>query len=155
MNLRELCTRSLALAVMCLLATGAAAACLDPHDLPKAYKPTLDQEIKASSAVVVGKVVHTKTLREDKADPDGWTAFIYTIQVVEALKGKVAHRFDLRAENDSGGYRMNDGETHLLFLSSQKDSLRVDPCGNSSELPKGSETLNRLRASPEIRNHVG
>ena len=54
--------------------------------------------------------------------------------------------FRLRVENDSGGYRMERGESHLLFLATKGNDLAVDACGNSTQLPKGSAVVDRVRA---------
>jgi hypothetical protein len=138
-------------------AANALAVCLDPRDPTgtKYYYPSLEEETRASAAIVVARLVHTEPVSEDKSDPEGWTAFIYILQVAEVLKGKVPRNFILRVENDSGGYRMQDGEIHLLFLSKGDAGLSVDPCGNSAEMPKGEETVKRVRAIIITQQHVG
>ena len=127
-----------------MLTISAFAVCLDPNDPSKYYYPTLDEEITTSDAIVIGTVTKVKPLREDPSDPEGWTAFIYTFNVTELLRGKVPTELKLRAENDSGGYRMNLDEEHLLFLHKHKEYYYVDSCGKSTELPKGNKLLDQL-----------
>lgn len=137
-----------ALIVLAGCSAHATAACLDPRDPTgtRYYYPSLEDETKSSAAIVVAQVVHAEPLNEDRSDPEGWTAFIYTLQIAQVLKGKIQSTFTLRVENDSGGYRMREGETHLLFLSRSAAGLGVDPCGNSAEMPRGEGTYNRVRA---------
>lgn len=134
----------------------AAAACLDRSDpaLTRYYHPGLEEEAKRSVAIVVGQVVQTTTLQEDASDPEGWTAFIYTIEVTQVLKGKLPARFSLRVPNDSGGYRMQDGESYLLFLTEGPKSLSVDPCGNSREMSNAQDAIDRVRAILAAQAHA-
>jgi hypothetical protein len=126
----------------------AAAACLDRSDpmLTRYFHPGLEEETERSVAIVVGQVVQTRTLQEDTSDPEGWTAFIYTIEITQVLKGKLPARFCLKIRNDSGGYRMQDGESHLLFLTEGQNGLSVDPCGNSREMSNAQDAIDRVRA---------
>jgi hypothetical protein len=139
---------AVSLLVLAGFSASALAVCLDPRD-PKGaryYHPSLEQETKDSAAIVVARVVHAQPLADDKADPEGWTAFNYTLQVTEVLKGAVPSNITLRVANDSGGYRMQDDEVHLLFLFKGSEGLKVDACGNSVEMPKGRETMRRVQA---------
>lgn len=140
--------RLLSLVLVCLGASLLQAACFDPKDptLTRYYRPSLEDETKAASAIVIGTVSSVQPLNEDPSDPGGWTAFIYTVRVAKHLKGQTPDSFHLRVENDSGGYRMERGESHLLFLAKEGSDTSVDACGNSTQLPKGSEVVDRVRA---------
>jgi hypothetical protein len=129
-------SRSLAFVVVTVVASNALALCLDPRDLDRHYRPSLEQEITTADAIVVGTVVRVQRLNEDKTDPDGWTSFIYTVRVKKILRGNTPTDIALRASNDSGGYRMSAGETHLLFLSRRGTYFTVDSCGNSRDVHK-------------------
>lgn len=133
---------------MALCATHVGAACLDPRDptLKADYHPSLEDEVKTSSAIVVATVLDVQALSEDPSDPNGWTSFIYKVRIEEALLGNVPSEILLGAPNDSGGYRMSRGEKHLLFLKRSGDPFSADVCGNSTVLPKGSEVLEQLTA---------
>jgi hypothetical protein len=104
----------------------------------------LEEEIAAAQAIVVGEVIAAEPLAEDASDPAGWTAFRYTVRVRRQLGGVVPASITIKAENDSGGYRMNAGETHLLFLKKNDASYSVDPCGNSTALPQGAAVVERV-----------
>ena len=133
--------------IACALWTAYAAA------LSKYYHPSLEEETASSDAIAVGTVVGVQPLSEDPADPEGWTAFIYRFRVTETLRGTISNEITLRAENDSGGYRMQNGETHLLFLRREKEAYTVDPCGNSVELPRGRTTLKKLKTLLSREKH--
>lgn len=128
--------------------------CLDPKDptLTHYYYPSVEDETKSALAIVIGTVSSVQPLNEDPSDASGWTAFIYTVRVSQRLKGQAPDSFRLRVENDSGGYRMELGDTHLLFLAKEGDSVSVDSCGNSTQLPKGTSVVERVRAllAPKI-----
>lgn len=133
---------------LALSARDVGAVCLDPKD-PTGntyYYPSLEDEVKTSNAIVVATVMSVETLSEDPSDPDGWTSFIYKVRIKEVLSGNVPREIVLRAQNDSGGYRMEAGEEHLPFLTLSGDHFKANACGNSTTLPKGSQTLERLRA---------
>src|SRR5678815_4315060 len=123
------------------------AVCLDPKDptLKTYYHPSLEEEVKISAAIVVVTVEDVRTLSEDPSDPDGWTSFIYKVRVKEKILGHAPTEIILRAQNDSGGYRMSKGESHLLFLKRDREQFSADVCGNSTILPKGSQVLEDLR----------
>ena len=102
---------------MLFIAPETQAVCPDPHDLTKSYHPSLEEELRSSSAIVVGTVTEVQELNKDLSDPQGWTSIRYTVGVSRLLKGSVPAKIVLTAQNDSGGYRMSVGEKHLLFLS--------------------------------------
>lgn len=132
-------------------ADAAHAACLDARDpLLSSYRyPTLQEEANEALAIVVGTVVKTQGVAES-TDPEGLDEFIYTIEVKESLKGHLPKRFDVRVSNTSGGYRMTDGETHLLFVDRLWGELGIDPCGNSAQLKDAGAILVRLRSDSVV-----
>lgn len=145
MNRRILSAVAIAAVVM-LHSSVASAVCFYPGTSRSGYRIPIAAETRTSRAIVVGRVVAEKGLTEDASDPDGFTAFMYTFEVLRQLKGKLSGRITLKAQNDSGGYRMAVGEQHLLFLEKKGSYFEADACGNSSELPEGSVTLQRVEA---------
>jgi hypothetical protein len=141
------------LVAVLLAASATSAVCLDPKDpsLTKYRYPSLEEETGSAVAIVVGTVTKVEALSEDPTDPGGWTSFIYTVNLSSQLKGHLESPLVLRALNDSGGYRMQNGETHLLFISKSESELFVDSCGNSSVLPKGGAVLERVKALLSIK----
>jgi hypothetical protein len=117
------------------------AVCFYPHSTLSGYKLPLKAEVRNSRGIAVGTVTGVRAVQEDPSDPVGVTAFIYTVDLSQELKGNVPKRITLRAENDSGGYRMTLGETDLLFLTYLDGKFLVDACGNSTELSKGHEVV--------------
>jgi hypothetical protein len=122
------------------------AVCLDPKTFISGYHLPLNEEIRSTRAIVIGKVTKSQYLQEDPTDPEGITAYIYTVQILQRLKGRVPRIVNVRNENDSGRYAMDVGEKHLLFLSTQGEHFLVDSCGNSSPLPQGDAVLKRVEA---------
>ncbi len=141
-------TSGLSIAVLTAFATlqpsPATAVCLDPTTGISGYKIPLAVEIRASRAIVIGRVTSERPLREDASDPDGISAYVYTFEVSRVLKGRVPALIMLRAQNDSGGYRMSVGERHLLFLSKPASYFEADSCGNATELPRGDLTVRKV-----------
>lgn len=125
----------------------AQALCWDPKTLISGYKLDLDYEVKATALIIVGNVTAQRDLQEDATDPDGITASIYTIQVVRRLKGTAPKTIYVRSENYSSRYPMAVGQQHLLFLAKVGAYFEADSCGNSSLLPKGQATLERVEVA--------
>ena len=123
------------------------AACLDPKDptLSRYDNSSIEEEAESAVAIVVAKVVKVQGLTEDPTDRAGFTSYLYTVQVFERLKGRTENVLTIKVSNDSGGYRMVDGETHLLFLRTSRDGYSVDSCGNSSEISKGRAIAEQVR----------
>jgi len=121
------------------------AVCFYPHSTLSGYHIPLKYEVGASPAIIIGKVARVQYVQADPSDPDGITSYVYTVRRLQELKGSIPMYLTLRAENDSGGYRMNEGETALLFLTRAKGGFTVDACGNSTELPKGASVVSEVR----------
>jgi hypothetical protein len=125
----------------------AGALCLDPRDptASKYYYPTVRDEVLASDAIVVGTVSKVLPLK-DLSDPTGISAYMYTVKVSKRYKGTVPEFITLRAENDSGGFRMESGLTYILFLSKLGKYFSADACGHSQELPKSGALIKEVQA---------
>lgn len=133
---------------LALGATHLGAVCLDLEDptLMTYYHPSLEDEVKSSDAIVIATVTDVQALSEDPSDPGGWTSFVYKVRIEETLSGRIASEIILRAQDDSGGYRMSAGERHLLLLERHGDQFNADVCGNSTTLPEGAQVLEQLRS---------
>jgi hypothetical protein len=142
--LRSLSTLSVLL-VLSLQGRGAGAVCLDPATLVSGHVIPLDEEVRRTEAIVVGRVLSARALREDPADPDGVTADDLTLEVVASLKGQLPGQIVIRNENTSARYPMAVGEEHLLFIARSGGSLSVDSCGNLARMPAGRKLV------PEIQ----
>jgi hypothetical protein len=124
----------------------AAAVCLDPKTFISGYHLPLNDEVRSTRLIAIGKITKEMALQEDPNDADGITAHIYTVQISRQLKGHLPKIFKIRIENDSGRYLMDVGEEHLLFLAKEDKYFRVDSCGNSSVLPRGNAMLKQVEA---------
>lgn len=133
---------ALAIGVVCVgAAPPSMGLCIDPTTLQSGYKIPLTTEVRNSRAIVIGRVVKVEARQEDRDDPTGVTANVYTVQVIQTLKGNPPSLLSVREENDSGRYSMALEETHLLFLQIDAGRINVDSCGNSSSLPAGNAML--------------
>ena len=108
--------------------------------------PSIREEARAASAIVIGKVIAMREATEDPADPEHVTSFTYVLQVRNRIRGKSPSRIRLSVENDSGSYRMRPNETHVLFLQRNRGTYFADVCGNSADLGRNPEALKRIRA---------
>jgi len=133
------------LLVLSLQGRGAGAVCIDPATLVSGYVIPLDEELRRADAIVVGRVLSARALREDPADPDGVTADDLTLEVLDSLKGHLNGEIVVRNENTSARYPMAIGEKHLLFISRGGGSLSVDSCGNSIRMPAGKKLVREIR----------
>lgn len=141
-------TTLLKIAIFCLASQlGVAdAICLDPKTGISGYKTPLDVEIGTANAIIVGRVLQEKGLKEDAADPDGVTAYIVTIKVQSPLKGNLPNMVTIRTENTSARYGMSVGEEHVLFVSRGRDgNLWVDSCGNSAIASTSQDLVKHIK----------
>jgi hypothetical protein len=146
MNVR----RHLVFLVVLTAAASASAVCFDPKTLISGYRVPLTEEVDSAEIIVIGKVIGEKALSEDMEDPEGITAYLWTIELRRKLKGHSPRVFTVRVENDSSRYPMSSREEHLLFLIREGEYFYVDGCGNSSPLPAGNDTLRQVEA--KLRN---
>lgn len=115
----------------------ASALCLDPRTGVSGYQVPLEAEVRSATFILVGQIIRGKALHEDPQDPQGVTAYLWTVKPVRQLKGHAARTVVVRVDNDSSQYPMAVGEKHVLFLSGDSHQAAVDSCGSSSVLPRG------------------
>lgn len=132
--------------------SAAHALCLDPATGGSAYKLPLQAEVQTAEAIFIGRVLSEQLLREDAADPDGYTASNVTIQVLARLKGNPPSVVVVRNENTSSRYPMSTGEKHILFVSHTDRGTWVDNCGNSAVMPAGEKVAAKVRQQLKARN---
>ena len=88
-----------------------------------------------SELVIKATLIQT-TARHDVDDPEGISAYVYTMQVNQVLRGSATGRLQVYEENSSGraGFTWVPGREYLLFLNyNQNDHTlwELDGCGNS------------------------
>jgi hypothetical protein len=110
--------------------------------------PSVQEEARSSAAVITGVLERERNLSEDKADPDGVTATLYTVKVVSQLKGKVRNVVSIRSENTSSRFPLDANIQYLLFLKTDGGDFFIDSCGNSGALST------HLNAAAEVQQMV-
>ena len=107
-----------------------------------------------SQLVVEATLVQTSELH-DKDDPQGISAYAYTLRVNRALRGKMAGTIRVNESNDSGRATFDwvSGREYLLFLFYAQDekSWKLDGCGNSGPLSKAKMALSEIAAIKAAR----
>ena len=132
--------------------TASHAVCFDPATQRSGYVRPLRDEVAAADWIVVGRIV-SQTARPDPAapdDPDAIGRYVFRVELERELKGAPPRVIEIESPADSGGYRVEVGETHLLFLASAPRPS-VDACGNSGVLAHSRDALRateRLLADP-------
>ena len=110
---------------------------------------TVEQELKTSPLVFVGKVTRTRRVVVRSESITGGT--LYSVDVAEALKGRPPHKLELYSENSSGRFPMEVGVEYIIFADYgvfegiRGRQLAVINCGNSAPLPKGNKTVETVR----------
>ena len=117
------------------------AVCFFPATERSGYQVPLESEVRSSDAIILGKVTGVRELHEDPTDGDDVSALVYTVRVSRLLSGHAPTLITLRVLNDSGAYRMDLGERHVLLLSKEGGRFVVNACGNSSQLPEGQSLV--------------
>jgi len=106
-------------------------------------------EYFASQVVVEATLVETRALH-DADDPQGISAYVYTLRVDRVLRGKVGARLRVHEGNDSGRATFGwvRGKEYLLFLSyaPEEKSWELDGCGNSGPLGGAKMALAEIAA---------
>jgi len=131
------------IALLLCVATSCWAVCLVPQ-------PRLVCAEYFNSQVVVEATVlpRTRTV-QDKDDPQGILAFIYTLRADRTFRGKITPTFRVYEANDSGRatFDWQPGRSYLLFLSYSKgdDGWVLDGCGNSGPLKDARAALDQIR----------
>jgi hypothetical protein len=106
-------------------------------------------EYFASPVVVEATLVRTRDVG-DKEDPEAIVARVYTLNVDNILRGKIAGEFQVNEGNDSGRatFDWTPGTHYLLFLfylPSEK-AWALDGCGNSGLLKNAQTALSEIGA---------
>jgi len=96
------------------------AVCFYPHSELSGYRIPLKHEVGVSTAIIIGKVTRVRNVQANPSDPSGITSYVYTVRRLQELKGNVPKYVTLRAENDSGSYRMNAGGDEFAVSNSNK-----------------------------------
>jgi hypothetical protein len=111
-------------------------------------------EYFASQLVVEATLVQTGELHE-KDDPGGISAYLYTLRVNRALRGKIDGTIHVYEGNDSGRATFDwvPGKGYLLFLSyaASEKSWKLDGCGNSGPLNGADKALSAIAAIKAAR----
>lgn len=121
------------------------AVCFYPGTLKSGYIVPLAKEVQSTPIILIGTVVKTRALA-DPNDSQSYAYQVYTVRVSEILKGSSPGLVVLFTSNDSGGFKMNVGETDLLFLRKRGNFYEVDGCGNSGDLGKFGANAERIRS---------
>lgn len=112
-------------------------------------------EYFASKLVVEATLLKVRTIR-DKDDPEGVSAFVYSMRVDRVLRGDITGIFEIYEGNDSGRatFGWKTGQKYLLFLfhSTSQKLWELDGCGNSGPLSLANGVLEQIA---EIQRHNG
>jgi hypothetical protein len=108
-----------------------------------------------SQLVVKATLVQTKTLH-DKDDPDGISAYVYTVQVNQVIRGSAKGRLQVYEGNDSGRATFDwvPNREYLLFLfyEPNQKAWALDGCGNSGPLNAAATALSAIDAIKTSRS---
>lgn len=113
-------------------------------------------EFFSSPLIVQATLAQTESLH-DKDDPEGISAYVYTLQVNQVIRGRAAGRLRVYEENDSGRATFDwvRGQRYLLFLSPSNGSWSLDGCGNSGPLSKAAIALADIAKLKGAKNGGG
>ncbi len=125
----------LAILVTVLFSRTIFAACLEGH-------PSVPIEIAKSPHIIIGEVTQFDAVLERGNYYDGHN---YTVRIIETIKGNLKDDISIFSENSSGRFPMKVGESYILFLYEEEDTLQVDNCGNSGLLTKKQDVVKEVR----------
>jgi Carboxypeptidase regulatory-like domain len=104
-------------------------------------------EYFASQVVVEATLIQIQSV-SDKDDPEGISAYVYTLQAGHLLRGHIARRFKVYEGNDSGRatFDWKIGREYLLFLYTHEadKGWKLDGCGNSGPLDHAKMALEEI-----------
>jgi len=139
-------SKYLAVVLLSLIASVANAAC-------PASPRLVCAEYFNSSLVAEAKLISIRHI-VPKSGQDG---YVYTMELITALRGEIAARFEIYEENSSGraSFEWRRAESYLLFLYPVEHSNRwsINGCGNSGALARSGKTLKvieSLRTGPDV-----
>ena len=108
-----------------------------------------------SQLVVKAKLVQTTTLH-DKDDPEGISAYVYTLQLNQVIRGSATGRLQVYEGNESGRATFDwvPNREYLLFLFYAPDekAWELDGCGNSGPLSSAARALSAIDAIKTSRS---
>jgi hypothetical protein len=150
-------TLAITFLLSCAYAPMASADCPDSNPAGERRVP-LQDELKDSVAVIVGKVVGRRELHETVSDPKLVTAVLFRVQVVQLVQGNIPAEIDIRKEPRSGRAALETGREYLLIVQRRGprwplplgDAYYVSDCGNSGPLAERSDVLRELTAGAAI-----
>lgn len=106
-------------------------------------------EYFASKVVVEATLVNVRTI-SDNDNPEGISAFVYSLRAGRVFRGGMAGTFQVYESNDSGRatFDWKTGQTYLLFLSysDPEKAWVLDGCGNSGPLIRAKAALKEIAA---------
>lgn len=104
-------------------------------------------EYFASEVVVEATLVNIRTI-SDKDDPEGISAFVYSLRTGQVFRGNIAGTLQVYEGNDSGRatFDWKIGQTYLLFLShsASEKAWELDGCGNSGPVNRARAVLEEI-----------
>jgi hypothetical protein len=111
-------------------------------------------EYFSSQLVVEATLLQTRELH-DKDDPEGISAFEYTLRVKRTFRGVAVGTVQVYEGNDSARATFGwvQGRDYLLFLfhTADEKSWALDGCGNSGPLSKAGMALSEIAAIKKAR----
>ena len=108
--------------------------------------PSVEQESKVAVGIVVARAEREQALQEDRDDPQGVTAYVYTARIIESARGDMSGVIKIRNDNTSSRFPFELGAEYLLFLhKGSGEEFWVDSCGNSGPLAERQALLARLK----------
>src|SRR5271154_7066845 len=126
-------SKYLAVALLSLIASVANAAC-------PASPRLVCAEYFNSSLVAEAKLISIRHI----VPKNGQDGYVYTMELITALRGEISVRFEIYEENGSGraSFEWQRAESYLLFLYPVEHSSRwsIDGCGNSGPLTRSGKT---------------
>jgi hypothetical protein len=125
----------LAILVIFLFSPTIFAACLEGH-------PSIPIEFAKSPHIIIGEVTQVDAVSERGNYYDGHN---YTVRIIETIKGNLKSIIFIFSENSSGRFPMRVGESYILFLYEEVNTLQVDNCGNSGLLTKKQDVVKEVR----------
>jgi hypothetical protein len=104
--------------------------------------PTIQEELKRSTATLVGVVTAQKAVPDSGGYYEGVR---YQVRVENLLKGTLSDSISLFSENSSGRFPMTVGHRYVLFVYKESGRLAVDNCGNSGPLPAKAGVVSAVK----------
>jgi hypothetical protein len=101
-------------------------------------------EFARSDAVIVAKAVSRYVVKDPK-DEDEYGGTLYSVVIMESLRGSLHGRITVYSENSSGRFPLEMDQEYLMFLRADGAHLVGDNCGNSGLLVRRQAALVEAR----------